>query len=735
MELADDIWGIVQDLKTGSATSSPRRLGTETPDRGAAAHDSSRSKVVREVDTEKGGEAAEEEPPWFMLEKVAGSDPKVGTKTARTGAPDRADRAKPIRERSVSALSHSPDSGWELGKVKGKKAFRITPFKRVYETWEGSWIKSKAGVWWNLESYKRLPLGAQWLIDNVYLLRRPSLLQNIPTALVHFAIVESASLFFVGLAWFNIVYMRLCDLWLNSRHVSDLVDCSQAYATRALLSPAVMDMPYECHALGYPNSTMLSMWNVPNMEVCDETLAFQSPDVSAQVVISMVFYVPLSFLILLVAYRCASFIATCGVFRPMSFASGQYILFTWMLPRNKIHRNLLRITLMIFVFAFIFVVVHSYTHGVGIESGSRTAMALNVLILLDKLADLGKGEVPQHSFQKKDFFSATVFKRSWLALFTESSYRFSTRLMDALWKFTADDKTGLREMLENGDYKPEDAEYNSSFKFFERCEHAQRDETADKDKEEQYAVHDEELEAAAKMMFGDFLIDNIESDPAAVMRAAMDMKEEADAELERTNEENRRLHAVVVEAKAEAEQARKDKEDAIKRAVQSEQELAQLRALGERLMMREKECILLKEEVQGSQVKDAQLIKLMDENTFLKEGASAAQDAEALAPAVPSSGASGSQAAEALPLAVPSGASGSQALRKEPAGGVGDTPVLAGAGHDTASQRPRKQGLLGTSLTPSSEGNLLSNFRRTLNLGPPSHLGNQGVNDATPPQV
>merc|ERR1719386_95899 len=132
----------------------------------------------------------------------------------------------------------------------------------------------------------------------------------------------------------------------------------------------------------------------------------------------------------------------------MSFASGSYIAFCWRLTRSRTHIRLLRMTLLVFLVANFVILLHAYFNHIGFEGRSFGTMLLHVLVLLDKLAELGRGRVPEHKFQQQPFFAAAVFKRFWWCFFTESNAELSRRLMDALWRGQAGDMQPLRDMLE-----------------------------------------------------------------------------------------------------------------------------------------------------------------------------------------------------------------------------------------------------------------------------------------------
>merc|ERR1719162_108800 len=76
-------------------------------------------------------------------------------------------------------------------------------------------------------------------------LRRPSLINRVPTAIAHFCLVESAAMSFVLVAWVLIMSSRLTGSWI-SEETHDLLSCTQYAAYSLLANPFQSDIGTMC---------------------------------------------------------------------------------------------------------------------------------------------------------------------------------------------------------------------------------------------------------------------------------------------------------------------------------------------------------------------------------------------------------------------------------------------------------------------------------------------------------
>lgn len=212
--------------------------------------------------------------------------------------------------------------------------------------------------------------------------------------------------------------------------------------------------------------------------------------------------------------------------------------------------------------------------------------------------------MPAHKFQQEPFFERTIFHRSWLSLFTDTSYRLSARLMNALWNCRAGDLRHLRHMLERPHYYgglPAEA-------FFHACEESQIMETKQKERDTDFELHEEEIEKAAKIMFGDLLTER----PHRLLQHCMEIKADADRERKQMNrycDSREQELERIKEAMHTLEVSRKR---AVARADESERLLGELRAFKEKMFSLERENQRLHMEQQaGSASKDMRIARYL----------------------------------------------------------------------------------------------------------------------------
>lgn len=458
-----------------------------------------------------------------------------------------------------------------------------------------------------------MPLPVRGVLKFMWRLRRPSLATYLPSALIHFIVVESLGSFIVAMCWFSIFLHRLSDLWLSSRKLNPLMDCSYHFAYAALSNPLRPDAAYECEAVGISDDAEASEWLLPYSEICEPGAEFEAPAPLSSYEMTIAFYSPLLLLVMFKLYRFALFMRYCGAGfeKPLSFASGKYLAFCWRLARSRTHKVMLGTTVAIFLASTIFVLVHGGVTGIDVKSGNAFMTALHILVMLNKLEEMGRGEVPEHKFEDQAFFEQTTFLRTWLDLFTQSSSRYANQLMEALWRYKAGDTRLLNQMLEKGPNVR-----NGTMKFFGQCEGAQLRESRERDRRDGFEADDEQIDQAAEIMFGDSLNPDSPQEVKEALAQALAIKAETDARIalvkRRFSDDIQRAAETVAKAVAE-------KDEALSLAAKTERELNGLRALREKLHMREMECGRLRAEAAHLGTKDSLINAIKEENETLKE--------------------------------------------------------------------------------------------------------------------
>lgn len=508
---------------------------------------------------------------------------------------------------SSTVLSRSV-TGREFGHQAGTKS--NVPFHVKFLSWDWKNQLKDQVVEHAMYVADGMPAPVRAVFDFIWLFRRPSLVPYLPSALIHFLLVESGSTYIVAICWFNICVTRLSNLWLSSRMLDPMMDCSHTYAYAALTAPLDSELNYECRDIGFPRDSEVSGWLVPYSGVCDAMHNFETPKRHHRLAMLVAFYVPLMLLALLKLYRLVQFGRYCGTScgKPASFASGTYLIFCWRMARSRVHKLMLRSILAIFLLAVIFIAIEGRITGIGLDGSARSTALLHISVMLTKLDELARESVPEHRFENLEFIQGTTFHRTWLDLFSESGFQFAYRLIDALWRFKAGDARLLSKMLEKSRNTR-----NGATKFFLHCDRAQIHESREQDIKENFEASDDQVETAAEIMFGESLV---EEDPKETMAEALAIKAETDQRIamvkQRFGDEIRRAREMVASADAE-------KKEALSRAAKLERDLEGLRCLGEKLMMRELECARLRAEVEDLSAKDTRNRRLTDEIQKLKE--------------------------------------------------------------------------------------------------------------------
>lgn len=279
--------------------------------------------------------------------------------------------------------------------------------------------------------------------------------QRLPTAWIHFFFVESFPIYTAMLSWHHIINQinTRCELLFHNidtslieRYFSDLFFLG--YASH-------IEMTFS--GVGSDGSLRLPDRTVEGVDIPWLIIAWILPTGAG----ALYLYVWLIF-----ANECI-----------WDFQSGEYLHFTWNLPKRRPYQWLL--VVMAFAPVILMVVwifqISAYADEFVYDINARVlySVLLPFIFFVVSLLVLAFPHTPSHAWDNDDM-EQLMFRRSWASMFFQRNEKFGMKLMDALWTAQNGDLSRLARYL----HDPSGAEA-----VLEICQRAQQAEADRSDAE------------------------------------------------------------------------------------------------------------------------------------------------------------------------------------------------------------------------------------------------------------